>query len=331
MTGLSIETSYSCSTTTSEDDEKQHHSSHTVLPFIRTHDLVLSGGEDNRSNTQLIPLDEGPGTGAIISALVTISLSEATGESDQWIAVGGTDKILKKRAKQTKKGKPEEGVRLVMGPWISAPCGDEVFVWSSKCNRPGYGSDYPVVRSRGLIPASAHDVVELIIDSDRVMDYNKYSLGRKDLVVLTHNTDVHSLEKKCPRLGVSGEAKIFVSKNQPPLVRWPLEVKQLFYARRLNSDDGVEVDGVAYVAFGRSVWESPDGTTHADNSATRCEVMLTVSLIREVTTENGEVWCELTSITHGISPGVPIFIGKKLGLMAAEEYVKTIRAYFEKK
>lgn len=332
MTALSIETSYSCSTTASEDEVKLHNSPTRVLPFIRTHDLALRGVGDCRKNNQTMSLDEGTETGAVINALVTISIEEASGESARWIAVSGTEKILRNRAKETKKGKPEKGGKLVIGPWTNATSGDEVFVWSSKCNRPGYGSQYPVVRSRGLIPASAHDVVELIMDSDRVMEYNKYSTGRKDLLILTHNTSVHSLENKCPRLGVPGEAKIFVSTSQPPLVRKPMEFKQLFYAQRLHSDNGVELDGVAYIAFGRSVWECPDGTTDgSDNSTTRCEVMLTVSLIREVTTENGEEWCELTTVTHAINPGVPLFIGKKLGLVAAEEYVKYIRAYFEKK
>jgi len=332
MTALSIETSYSCSTTASEDEVKRHHLPHRALPFIRTHDLVLDGGRDCRSNKQLTPLEEGHETGKVIGALVAISVEEASDESDRWIAVSSTDRILKNRAKQAKKGTLEKEGNI-MGPWTNATSGDEVFVWSSKCNRPGYGSEYPVVRSRGLIPASAREVVELIIDSNRVMDYNKYSIGRKDLVVLTHTTSVHSAEKKCPRLGVPGEAKIFVSESQPPLMRYPLEFKQLFYAQRLYSDDGVELDGVAYIAFGRSVWESPDGTTDgSDKSTTRCEVMLTVSLIREVTTtEDGPKVCELTTVTHAINPGVPMFIGKKLGLVAAEEYIKNIRGYFAKK
>jgi len=218
-----------------------------------------------------------------------------------------------------------------MGPWTNATSGTDVFVWSSKCTRPGHGSDYPVVKSRGLIPASARDVVELIKDSDRVMDYNKMSIGREDQAVLTQDSNVHCSETKCPELGVTGEAKIMISKNQPPLVRKPLAFKTLFYARQLNSDDDVETNGVAYITVGRSVWESPDGTADgADNSTTRCEIMLTVNLVREITNENGEVWCELTVITHGISPGIPIFICKQLGLLAAENYIKDIRALFEK-
>lgn len=348
-----------CNSCCTMEDEKKHRTVHPILnrtaSFIRAHDLDLteedlakcaeeeiSGGDEQRTDVaplrkkELLSLGKS-GTGAIMNALVTIGLHEATDDSSRWVAVSGTEKILKKRAKQLKKGKPlDDGP---MGPWTNAAAGKEVFVWSSKCPRPGHGSEYPVVRSRGLIPASAADVMELIRDSGRVMEYNKMSIGREDQAVLTSRgedgvggTDVHCSATKCPELGVPGEAKIMSSKSQPPLTRKPLEFKTLFYARRLTEDDGVETDGAAYVTVGRSVWESPEGTAEgSDGSTIRCEIMLSVNLVREFTTKDGEVWCELTQITHAVSPGVPVFIGKQLGLAAAETYIKDIRALFEKK
>jgi hypothetical protein len=53
-----------------------------------------------------------------------------------------------------------------------------------------------------------------------------------------------------------------------------------------------------------------------------------VNLIRDVN-YNGEKWCEMTSLTHGVSPGIPIFIARKAALIAAEKYIKDIRAVFE--
>mmetsp|Transcript_551 Transcript_551/g.1083 ORF Transcript_551/g.1083 Transcript_551/m.1083 type:complete len:352 (+) Transcript_551:112-1167(+) len=335
------------------DDETTTPKAHPALDrttsFIRAHDLDLSeedvakccaeaasDGDELRKisiDKELLSL-EGNGSGAIMSALVTIGLKEATDESSRWSATGSTDKIIKKRGKQLKKGKPNNTAEAeIMGPWENAASGNDVFVWHSKCTRPGHGSDYPVAKSRGLIPASAKDVVELLKDSNRVMEYNKMSVGREDQHVLTKdlNSSVHCLETKCPQLGVTGEAKIMSSKNQPPLTRKPLEFKTLFYARHLNRDDGVEMDGAAYVTVGRSVWETPEGTTDGcDGSTTRCELLLSVNLVREITTENGEKWCELTSITHAVSPGIPIFIGKQIALNAAENYIKDIRALFEK-
>lgn len=336
-----------CNTCCKMDDETKstedsQHAMDRMASFIRAHDLDIADDDlakctgetdeqrtDAAANKDILSLS-GNGSGAIMGALVTLGLEEATDESDRWTGTSNTASILKKRTKQLKKGgKIDEGI---MGPWTNAASGKDVFVWTSKCNRPGHGSDYPVVKSRGLIPASAKDVVDLIKDSNRVTEYNKMSIGREDQHVLTKDekSSVHCLESKCPELGVPGEAKIMSSKSQPPLTRKPLEFRTLFYARQLNSDDGIDIDGVAYVTVGRSVWETPEGTAdESDNSTTRCEILLSVNLVREITTENGEKWCELTSITHAVSPGVPVFIGKQLALLAAENYIKDIGALFE--
>ena len=322
--------------------------------FIRAHDLDISeediakcseeardGGEEEQRcdilcisgrSKELLSL-EGGGSGAIMSALVTIGLHEATDETARWVATGPTDKALRKRAKAAKAGAPlDEGPR---GAWPNAASGTNDLVWSSKCHRPGHGADYPVVKSRGLIPAAACDVVELIKDSERVMEYNKMSVGREDEAILHQNesSSVHCSETKCPKLGVAGEAKLMSSKSQPPLTRKPLEFKTLFYARQLEASDGVPTEGAAYITVGRSVWETPEGTDEgSDGTTTRCEILLSVNLVREVANAaSGEAWCELTMITHAVSPGVPVFVGKQLGLLAAENYIRDIRALFEKK
>ena len=347
---------------------KSHPTLDRTKSFIRAHDLNLTDDElvkcceeltieddeqrtddttcksSTTTNKEILSLSGGgSGCGAIMSALVVIGLKEATDESTRWSGTSSTEKILKKRAKAYKKSAStssssstkNNNKREIMGSWPNAASSNDVFVWSSTCTRPGHGSEYPVVKSRGLIPACAKDVVDLIQDSNRVTEYNKMSIGREDQHVLTQdlNSSIHSMEK-CPQIGVPGEAKIMSSKSHPPLVRKPLEFKTLFYARQLTSEDGVEMDddGVAYITVGRSVWETPEGTADgADTSSTRCEILLSVNLVREVTTENGEKWCELTLISHGVSPGIPMFVGKQLALTTAENYIKDIRALFEKK
>lgn len=297
--------------------------------YIRAHDLKLTDENLNicTSKHALVSLDGG-GLGSVMNGLVAIGLKEATDESSRWSATSSTEKILIKRNKNIQKGmKVNEGP---MGSWMNAASGNDVLVWSSKCLRPGHGSDFPVVRSRGLIPASAAEVVDLLRDSSKVVEYNKMSIGREDQQVLSQKGScVHSLYK-CPHLGVSGEAKIMSSKSQPPLVRKPLEFKTIFHARQLDRSDDVEFEGVAYITVGRSVWEMPDGTTGGnETSTTRCEILLSVNLIREVTATNGEKWCELTNITHAVSPGVPMFVGKQMGLIAAENFIKDVRALYE--
>lgn len=296
--------------------------------YIRVEDLRLSDENMNLTGSKqsLISLD-GSGLGPVMSGLVNIGIEEATDESSRWTAVSSTESILSKR----NKSEMGHGKIKGMGSWKNAAYGKDVLVWHSKCTRQGHGSEHPIVRSRGIIPASAAQVVDLLRDSSKVMEYNKMSVGREDQHVLTQkeNSSVHSLDK-CPFLGVSGEAKIMSSKSQPPLVRKPLEFKTLFYARRLEENDGVEFDGVAYITVGRSVWEGADGTTGGnDATATRCEILLSVNLIREVIAENHEKWCELTNISHGVSPGLPMFMVRQVGLMAAENFIKDIRGVFE--
>ena len=296
-----------------------------------------SSSSTTNNNRDIVSLN-GSGAGSIMSSLVIIGLKEATDESNRWNATSATDKILKKRAKELKKsGGSTISSDIIISPsWQNPACGKDVFVWSSKCTRKGHGSDYPVVKSRGLIPATAKEVVDLIIDSSRVMEYNKTSIGRDDEHILTQDlkSSIHSLDYKCSKINIPGEAKIMCSKSQVPLTRKTLEFKTLFYARQLSSDDGIDIDcGVAYITVGRSVWESPDGTSDGanDTSSTRCEILLSVNMIREVKSKSGEKWCELTCINHGISPGIPMFIGKQVALTAAETYIKDIRVVFEKK
>lgn len=318
-----------------------------LATYIRTDDLVLTDNDEN--NGALLSV-ESPEAGRIMSALVVIALKEATDETSRWSPTSATDKILRKRAK----GK---GERVQMGgSWTNAACdSNEILVWSSKCTRhSGYGSDNHIVKARGLINASAATVVELIGNSDRVREYNKLSIGREDDLVLTTTTaltndeivsvnenvdegtipTVHSLEVLCPKLKVPGLAKVMSSKSQPPLTLKPLEFKTLYYARRLDAKtDGVELDtngAPSYVTVGRSTWETPTGTNAgSEKSCMRCEILLAVNLVRGIATTNGEEWCELTLITHAISPGIPTFIGKPLALTSAENYIRDIRALFE--
>ena len=301
---------------------------------------IVASNNSNRGDVLSIETD---GSGAIMNALVVIGLEEATDESNRWTPTGATDRILRRRAKQ--------GRGCGGGPWANAASAGDVLVWSSKCVRGGHGSDYPVVKARGLIPASARDVIDLVRDSNRVREYNKMSIGREDQLSLTtiesedygdgggSSSSVHPLEVVCHRLGIVGQAKVMCSKSQPPLTLKPLEFKTLNYARRLDpvlDDVELEGSGAAYVTVGRSTWETNDGKSDgSDDSSTRCEILLCVNLVRDVVSHDAAVdgrgaWCELTLITHAVSPGIPIFMGKQMGLVAAENYIKDIRALFER-
>ncbi|KAL7425981.1 hypothetical protein ACHAXH_000679 [Discostella pseudostelligera] len=284
--------------------------------FIRAHDLTLSDDVDNNSIVSLQTTD----VGDIANALFQLGYECAMDESDRWAPEHGTGKLLSKRAMNGDVDGP-------IGDWPNAAYGDEVLVWTSKCIHGGHGSEYPLVKARGLIPTSAFQMVELLLDSTRVKEYNKMSLGRVDEHCFA--TGVERLVE-CPATGLLGELKIVRSKSQPPVVRKPIELRLLLHARRLPSEDD---KACSYLTIGRSIWETDQGTANTDeNSVTRCEMLLSVNLIRDVpssSSSDNQKMCEITTITHGISPGIPISIGKRIGLAAAIKYIKDIRAVFE--
>lgn len=77
------------------------------------------------------------------------------------------------------------------------------------------------------------------------------------------------------------------------------------------------------------MWETEEGTADLnDTSATRCEMLLSVNLIRDVPGFEGK--CEITTVTHGVSPGIPVSIGKRIALAAASKYIRDIRQVFDK-
>ena len=285
--------------------------------YIRSHDL--SPFRDR--NTPLIPLsEEGQGVDAVVDALFKIGFDSAMDDSDRWVPERTTERILSQRSQRMEDGQ----TRGPMGNWSNAACGDEVLVWTAQCGHDGYGSEYPMVRARGLIPTSSFDMIELLLDSERVKEYNKMSLGRQNEHFYANG--VHN-PSKCPKTNIHGVAKIVRSRSQPPVVRKPVELRLFLHARRLHSEN--EDEGAKYLAISRSIWENEDGTVDPlATEATRCEMLLSVNLIRDVN-YNGEKWCEMTSLTHGVSPGIPIFIARKAALIAAEKYIKDIRAVFE--
>ena len=284
--------------------------------YIRSHDLASFNTENK---TSLIPLSE-EGVSSVVNALFEIGLDSAMDNSERWVPERSTAKILSQRPEVS-----ENDETGPMGPWPNAACGDEVLIWTAQCGHDGYGSEYPMVRARGLLPTSARDMVDLLLDSDRVKEYNKMSLGRQNEHFFAKG--VHN-PSKCPKTNIHGEAKIVRSRSQPPVVRKPVELRLFLLARRLASE--TDDEGDKYLTVGRSVWENEDGTVDQEAAeATRCEMLLSVNLIRDIS-YRGEKWCEITSLTHGVSPGIPIFIARKAALMAAEKYIKDIRAVFEK-
>ena len=67
-----------------------------------------------------------------------------------------------------------------------------VLVWSGKFPHKFHGHDVPAIRSQGIINMSPEALVDLLMDSNRVSEYNKSNIGRDDEVVLSDGTNLDS-------------------------------------------------------------------------------------------------------------------------------------------
>ena len=72
-----------------------------------------------------------------------------------------------------------------------------VGVWSGKFPHKYHGHEQPAIRSQGIVNMSPEELVDLLMDSSRVSEYNKSSIGRVDEVVLSDGTNLDS----CPFSG----------------------------------------------------------------------------------------------------------------------------------
>ena len=121
---------------------KHHRVTFRQPSFIRAHDLSLANSADNA----LVCLHE-TGVSDVVNALFQKGIELVHDNSDKWIPESTTAKVLNKRDKLLMSG---ETLDQPVGPWPNPAHGDEVLVWTAKCENGGHGSQYPMVKARGL-------------------------------------------------------------------------------------------------------------------------------------------------------------------------------------
>jgi len=67
--------------------------------------------------------------------------------------------------------------------------GGSCLVWSGKFPHKYHGHEQPAIRSQGIVNMSPEELVDLLMDSSRVSEYNKSSIGRVDEVVLSDGNE----------------------------------------------------------------------------------------------------------------------------------------------
>ena len=296
------------------DMDETHHSVSSEDSYPNFHRAASDPppGVDHDPKELWIALNNGDETHAPIAPVAVERLSDfgwrTSLDKTMWTPDSKTDKALKKAhtpdwVKDTfaNKGK----IRL-----NASTTADEqnVFIWMGNFKHGLYGSELPAIRACGIVNMSAKALMELMIDSSRVKEYNKLSLGRDDLVTFEGSID---------RPGPFGNSvtKVMRSESKPPMIRKILVFVSLLHAKELE-------DGSGYLIVTRAV-HTPEAKGPAN--ALQSEILMGVNLIRKI--EGAEdSRCLMTNVNHLRSPMVPMMIAKRIGLSAAVSFVQDIRA-----
>lgn len=186
----------------------------------------------------------------------------------------------------------------------------DVLVWSGSFKHGFYGSEVPAIRSAGIVNTSAIKLVELLVDSSRVKEYNKLSLGRTDLVTFEGN-----LEEDGP-FGKS-ITKVMRSESKPPMLS-NLVLTSILHAKKLSN-------GLGYLIVSRAVHRPEEGSSVASSMTT--EIVMGVNLIVDFNNSNDGIGrCLMVNVNHMRSPMVPMYIAKKLAVTQAHKFINDIRA-----
>lgn len=307
--------------------------------FIRIHDLdiIASGIRDSSSESSsslsqggaLCPPDDAKGTsretiigidqdvGAVLDALIRYGYGIIVDEGDRFRPVQNTERLIAKTA-----GKSPPACWPIH-PWHIAS-GSDILVWQGTTNIDGPGKNLPVIKARGIVETSPELVLGLLMDSSRVGEYNKMSQGRSDLLYLQQGVHKTAQESK---YNIAGEAKIIRALNRPPVIRRNIEMLTLIYARPLEEHTS---SSKGFISVSRSVWEDEKGVVSSSDDTIRSEMLLGVSLLREVLAADGQCHCELTTITHVHTTAVPEMLAKRMAPSHAVGYIKEIQSVFSK-
>jgi hypothetical protein len=210
---------------------------------------------------------------------------------------------------------------------------DSVLIWSGKVLHGFYGNDVPLVRAAAIINSSPNDLVQLLLDSNRVREYNEMSLGRTDLLVLQRsmqedgddNVDV-DYERESTASDASsfgGVTKIVRSQSRPPMLRKTLQTTSLMHARPLRDKSG-------YIVLTRGVTLASESTNSAATTAlidnagiVIAEILNGVNIIRHV--DGNPNQCLLIAVHHVRSPILPLMLARRLGVQAVAHFIQDLR------
>jgi hypothetical protein len=240
---------------------------------------------------------------ATVDRLARTGLFMATNHpSNEWIewkAHKDTEKILKEHNKDVMTAlEHQEGQNIL------------VYIGTPKVE--GYGSQLPLIKTKSILPLSAQEMAELLMDSERVPIYNKMSLGRKDLRIFNEST------------------KIVRNLTKPPIAKTQMVSVTLMHSRELTTEDQAMItDGnndinhkEGYLVVSRAV---PGMIEEELAELPRNDILLGVNLLQDL----GPNECLMTAVTHVYSPVLPTMLARGMGVSSAINFIKDIRKVCE--
>jgi hypothetical protein len=190
---------------------------------------------------------------------------------------------------------------------MSALDDGEVLVYIGKAKKEGYGSELPLIKTKSILPMSAEEMADLLMDSDRVKIYNKLSLGRKDVHQWGENT------------------KVVCNLTKPPMIKSSMVSVTMMHSRPLREKEQALLSGnhrEGYLVVSRAV---PGMIDEDLADLPRNDILLGVNLLQDL----GPNECLMTAFTHVFSPSIPKMLAQKLGVSSAIKFVKDIRRVCE--
>ncbi|KAL7498062.1 hypothetical protein ACHAWT_006153 [Skeletonema menzelii] len=257
-----------------------------------------------------VALDDGNGnkaplTEVAMKALISAGL-EASLDQNMWAANGPTSKLLKSGDWDETVFVSYDKQQPVPAPHARGTKGEmDVLVWSGTFSHKYYGCDLPAIRCEAIVNMSPKSLAALLVDSNRVKEYNKMSIGRDDILVLQD-------DEICV-------TKVVCGRSKPPMLSKILQLKTLLHMEELpgGSQNG-------YVVASRAVTHAEDAEGAADPKVVHSEMLMGLNIIRAVEGEPDR--CVLINVNHLMSPMIPKFMANKLGLSSAVNFINDIRS-----
>ncbi|CAJ1957809.1 unnamed protein product [Cylindrotheca closterium] len=200
----------------------------------------------------------------------------------------------------------------------------EVFVWTGTFSHDYYGCELPAIRVSGTVNMSAEYLVNLLLDSSRVKEYNRLMIERTDVHVFVNDLYNESNNSESNPFGPC-VTKFTRATSKPPLVNRLMIFNNLCHAKKLPDDSG-------YLVCNRAIYNSKQPEVEPVN-VINSEVLLGVNLIRHLRDKEGQILtnkCVMTNVNHMRSPKIPMMIAKKIGTNAATGYLNDFRGAAER-